>query len=288
MLCKCCLSSIVGCSWIIVAFFWSQASDKQKKIYKRHQICYWFKSITKCKRILIAVCEVASNACFAFRWDFLRFEPIWFKRSELENRLRVECCCLMVNLNEVFYGLSIGYLKVLKQISTFFTQCIWIESTGMNMQVDSIITESVISKHIELERQQKWHCFFSGSGIVLLIYFLAIYFQKTVISPINTTKLKLIRNSLRICVHEHSFLHCFLLVFLSAGLYNFTFGTSLFHAVQLCMDVVRRILFTHRSSISIYIRASVSSVVDGIWLDCTSYHYLIIWYISWFTWYRTG
>lgn len=43
-----------------------------------------------------------------------------------------------------------------------------------------------------------------------------------------------------------------------AGLYHFAFGAALFYAVQLRLDVVRRILFTHRTRIGIHIGASFS------------------------------
>lgn len=50
-------------------------------------------------------------------------------------------------------------------------------------------------------------------------------------------------------------IYCFLI---SAGLYHFAFDTSLFYVVQLCVDVMRRILFTHRTRVSLHIGASFS------------------------------
>lgn len=87
-----------------------------------------------------------------------------------------------------------------------------------------------------------------------------------------------------ICMHVF-YLKCFFIcIYYIAGLCNFAFGTSLFPAEQLCLDVVWRFLFTHSTCISIYIRASFSKVVNGIWMDCASLYINIIWNITRYSW----
>lgn len=70
----------------------------------------------------------------------------------------------------------------------------------------------------------------------------------------------------------------------AAGLYYFAFDTSLLFAEQLRLDAVRRILFAHCISISIYIGASFGAVANGIWMDCARVYINIIWNISCDSW----